>query len=98
VKRVLKVPSDEQPTAKQASGRRCAGSASSSPAATDLLSGWSPEYFPPLLVQYVDTFLKEKALFGSDLPLITEVTLDSEQKVTSAFEPDEDLSGPGGWS
>jgi predicted TIM-barrel fold metal-dependent hydrolase len=35
------------------------------------LSGWSPKYFPPLLVQYVNTFLKEKVLFGSDFPLIT---------------------------
>ena len=35
------------------------------------LSGWSPKYFPPLLVRYLNTFLKEKALFGSDFPLIT---------------------------
>jgi uncharacterized protein len=35
------------------------------------LSGWSPKYFPPLLVQYLNSFLKEKALFGSDFPLIT---------------------------
>jgi gentisate 1,2-dioxygenase len=30
--------------------------------------------------------------------LYREATLDSEQEVTSAFEPDEDLSGPGSWS
>jgi len=35
------------------------------------LSGWSPKYFPPNLVQYVNTLLKEKVLFGSDYPLIT---------------------------
>jgi predicted TIM-barrel fold metal-dependent hydrolase len=34
------------------------------------LSGWSPKYFPPLLVQYANTLLKEKVLFGSDYPLI----------------------------
>jgi predicted TIM-barrel fold metal-dependent hydrolase len=35
------------------------------------LSGWSPKYFPPQLVQYANTLLKEKMLFGSDFPLIT---------------------------
>ncbi len=35
------------------------------------LSGWSPKYFPPLLVQYANTLLKDKILFGSDYPLIT---------------------------
>ena len=35
------------------------------------LSGWSPKYFPPQLVQYADTLLKERVLFGSDYPLIT---------------------------
>jgi predicted TIM-barrel fold metal-dependent hydrolase len=35
------------------------------------LSGWSPKYFPPQLVQYANTLLKEKVLFGSDYPLIT---------------------------
>ena len=35
------------------------------------LSGWSPKYFPPQLVQYANTQLKEKMLFGSDFPLIT---------------------------
>ena len=35
------------------------------------LSGWSPKYFPPLLVQYANTILKDKVLFGSDYPLIT---------------------------
>lgn len=34
------------------------------------LSGWSPKYFPPILVQYVNTLLKHKVLFGSDYPLI----------------------------
>lgn len=35
------------------------------------LSGWSPKYFPPILVQYVNTVLKHKVMFGSDYPLIT---------------------------
>ncbi len=35
------------------------------------LSGWSPKYFPPQLVQYANTLLKQKVLFGSDFPLIT---------------------------
>jgi predicted TIM-barrel fold metal-dependent hydrolase len=35
------------------------------------LSGWSPKYFPPILVQYANTLLKHKVLFGSDYPLIT---------------------------
>lgn len=34
------------------------------------LSGWSPKYFPPQLVQYANTQLKKKILFGSDFPLI----------------------------
>ena len=35
------------------------------------LSGWSPKYFPPQLVQYANTLLKDRVLFGSDYPLIT---------------------------
>jgi predicted TIM-barrel fold metal-dependent hydrolase len=35
------------------------------------LSGWSPKYFPPILIQYANTLLKEKMLFGSDFPFIT---------------------------
>jgi len=35
------------------------------------LSGWSPKYFSPGLIQYANTLLKEKVLFGSDYPLIT---------------------------
>jgi uncharacterized protein len=35
------------------------------------LSGWSPKYFPPLLVRYANSLLKHKVLFGSDYPLIT---------------------------
>jgi hypothetical protein len=35
------------------------------------LSGWSPKYFAPVLVQYMNTLLKKKMLFGSDYPLIT---------------------------
>jgi len=35
------------------------------------LSGWSPKYFEPKLVQYMNTLLKNKVLFGSDFPVIT---------------------------
>jgi predicted TIM-barrel fold metal-dependent hydrolase len=35
------------------------------------LSGWSPKYFPPALIQYANTLLKHKLLFGSDFPFIT---------------------------
>jgi predicted TIM-barrel fold metal-dependent hydrolase len=34
------------------------------------LSGWSPRYFPPILVRYANTLLREKVLFGSDWPAI----------------------------
>ncbi len=35
------------------------------------LSGWSPKYFSPTLVQYANTLLKNKVMFGSDYPLLT---------------------------
>jgi predicted TIM-barrel fold metal-dependent hydrolase len=35
------------------------------------LSGWSPKYFPPQLVRYANTLLRDKVLFGSDFPVIT---------------------------
>jgi uncharacterized protein len=44
------------------------------------LSGWSPKYFPPILVQYANTLLKDKVLFGSDYPVI------SPQKWVEEFE------------
>jgi predicted TIM-barrel fold metal-dependent hydrolase len=34
------------------------------------LSGWSPKYFSAPLIQYANTMLKERMLFGSDFPLI----------------------------
>jgi uncharacterized protein len=34
------------------------------------LSGWSPKYFPANLVQYANTLLKHRVLFGSDYPAI----------------------------
>ena len=34
------------------------------------LSGWSPKYFPDILVRYSNTLLKKKMLFGSDWPAI----------------------------
>jgi predicted TIM-barrel fold metal-dependent hydrolase len=35
------------------------------------LSGWSPKYFPPQLVRYANTLLRDRVLFGSDFPLLT---------------------------
>ena len=35
------------------------------------LSGWSPKYFSATLVQYANTVLKQKVLFGSDYPWLT---------------------------
>ncbi|HEV7870033.1 MAG: putative Amidohydrolase [Modestobacter sp.] len=35
------------------------------------LSGWSPKYFPPQLVQYANSLLRDKVLFGSDFPVIS---------------------------
>jgi predicted TIM-barrel fold metal-dependent hydrolase len=35
------------------------------------LSGWSPKYFPPILVKYANSILKHKVLFGSDWPALT---------------------------
>ncbi len=35
------------------------------------LSGWSPKYFPEVLVRYSNSILKKKILFGSDWPAIT---------------------------
>jgi predicted TIM-barrel fold metal-dependent hydrolase len=35
------------------------------------LSGWSPKYFPEILIQYTNTRTSHKMLFGSDYPLIT---------------------------
>jgi len=34
------------------------------------LSGWSPKYFPPILVKYANSLLKDRMLFGSDWPAI----------------------------
>jgi predicted TIM-barrel fold metal-dependent hydrolase len=35
------------------------------------LSGWSPKYFPKQLIQYSNSLLQDRVLFGSDFPLIT---------------------------
>jgi predicted TIM-barrel fold metal-dependent hydrolase len=34
------------------------------------LSGWSPKYFPPQVITYANSQLRDKMLFGSDFPLI----------------------------
>lgn len=35
------------------------------------LSGWSPKYFPPDLVQYANSLLQDRVMFGSDYPVLT---------------------------
>jgi predicted TIM-barrel fold metal-dependent hydrolase len=35
------------------------------------LSGWSPKYFPPILIPYINGILKNKMLFGSDFSVLT---------------------------
>ncbi|MBX6752124.1 MAG: amidohydrolase [Micromonosporaceae bacterium] len=35
------------------------------------LSGWRPKYFPATLVQYANSILKHRVLFGTDFPLLT---------------------------
>jgi uncharacterized protein len=35
------------------------------------LSGWSPKYFEPKLVQYANSLLKDRMMFGSDYPVIS---------------------------
>jgi len=35
------------------------------------LSGWAPKYFDPKLVQYANTLIKDRVLFGTDYPVIS---------------------------
>ena len=35
------------------------------------LSGWSPKYFPANLIQYCNSILRHRVLFGSDFPVLT---------------------------
>jgi uncharacterized protein len=35
------------------------------------LSGWSPKYFPPQLVQYANSLLQDKVMFGSGYPMLS---------------------------
>ncbi|MBI3352850.1 MAG: amidohydrolase family protein [Nitrospirae bacterium] len=35
------------------------------------LSGWSPKYFSPALIQYSNSILQDRVLFGSDYPFLT---------------------------
>jgi predicted TIM-barrel fold metal-dependent hydrolase len=35
------------------------------------ISGWSPKYFSPLLIQYANSIAQNKVLFGSDYPALT---------------------------
>ncbi len=34
------------------------------------LSGWSPKYFQPSLIQYANSRIQDKVMFGSDFPMI----------------------------
>jgi predicted TIM-barrel fold metal-dependent hydrolase len=55
------------------------------------LSGWSPKYFPPQLVQYANTQLRSKMLFGSDYPLIAPDRWITEFKAAGFREEIHDL-------
>ena len=59
------------------------------------LSGWSPKYFPPQLIQYAKTLLKRQMLFGSDYPMITpdRWLADFEQL---GFDAEDDTADPQG--
>jgi uncharacterized protein len=35
------------------------------------LSGWSPRYFPPVLIQHANSLLRHQVLFGTDYPMFT---------------------------
>jgi predicted TIM-barrel fold metal-dependent hydrolase len=35
------------------------------------LSGWAPKYFPQSVVQYANSLLQDKVLFGSDFPMLS---------------------------
>jgi uncharacterized protein len=47
------------------------------------LSGWSPKYFPPILVQYANTLLRDKVLFGTDFPMLTPERWSSDLEKTA---------------
>ena len=50
------------------------------------LSGWSPKYFPDILVKYCNSILRKKVLFGSDWPMITpERWLSDFEKIESVI-------------
>lgn len=51
------------------------------------LSGWSPKYFPKQLVQYANSLLKDRMLFGTDFPLITPERWIDDFKV-AGFKPE----------
>ena len=51
------------------------------------LSGWSPLYFDPLVVQYAKTITQDKILYGSDWPVITPDRW-LRDFATLGFEPD----------
>ncbi|KCV81304.1 amidohydrolase 2 [Actibacterium atlanticum] len=56
------------------------------------LSGWSPKYFPPILVRYCNSILKKKVLFGSDWPMISpERWLSDFEKIDIKDELREDI-------
>jgi hypothetical protein len=46
------------------------------------LSGWSPKYFPPEVVRYANSLLRERTLFGTDFPLLSADRWRSDAKLT----------------
>jgi hypothetical protein len=47
------------------------------------LSGWSPKYFPSILVQYANTLLRDKVMFGTDFPMLTPERWRSDLETTA---------------
>ena len=50
------------------------------------LSGWAPQYFDPLVVQYAKTIAQDKILYGSDWPGLTPQRWEAE---FAAYEVEE---------
>ncbi len=52
------------------------------------LSGWSPKYFPPSLVRYANSLIKDRVLFGSDFPLLTPDRWIRDAEKVETFKPE----------
>ncbi|WP_105567596.1 amidohydrolase family protein [Microbacterium halophytorum] len=52
------------------------------------LSGWSPKYFPPQLVRYANSLIRDRVLFGSDFPMLTPDRWIRDAEQSGTFKPD----------